>query len=855
MIIQLLAKALFRWDPPRGEVCFRAAVSSACGVALAVASIPEGFPTYTKFLMGILVPTFSFALPSMYFSIGLVFPWFLGVFIMSMINSTMLLAAATVSDGLFVGIFSVYTFSIMGMFFGKVQETTTIANALNALAGSLAVSFRPLVQDGFSSTLQAQDAQDNSSSQGSFFDVAKTALALACLERDLPEDCWTDSLQFPNSTFPVVIPDDQSEMFGSRTVYVTPSEQGITVDAEGGLWIVGGLWSWQGLDNPFAMYRNLIIMLCWCVVCWIVAVLIPNITSARSLLSKILVPGALTEATVTDKAEQQNTVMHLWNTLDGSLAKVTIYEPRLLRAPLQALWPQLQDLIVKTRSVMDASFLRVAHSQDPQILKESDAIIKECATVLMQNKSEDRKTFREKQAPTKVVIANIDNEIQYLYNKCVDLRDATLSWLNAVEYPPRTPLKEALKNIAAPFIGMVAVQAPPLQRIFTLVSLVFRPHKWNVRGILWASKASVGFAALMCMQVYWPAWANFAIQTGVTDGGTVFSGWVFYAYAFAWRPTVEGTFKKGCQRILGILLGGFMGWLGVIVCSGSNADDAEPNPYGLVVWITAFTAIGAYFGIDKGPAAHFGMSNDHGYVAAYYVETLTIIPMEVFIGAGHNNDVTANRVTTCVVGVVMAMAIQLIPPHVRAGDTKYIQGYLTGLKKELSSVLQTMLSEDYEKLKAKGFRSELSEYVIQSRKDTLRLLKDANQLKAVDNVIPYFKINEGISPLLGEMAITESLMADLLEMAVDFLAEEPELLSGESARAELGSMLEGNTEPDIEGNDAQEDDDAKQEAVVVEDGGARCGRESICLGLASTINARLKEHEDKLNSLFEIEAS
>ena len=886
MIIQRLAKLLLPWDPPRGEVCLRVAVSSAFGVSLAVATIPWGFPKSTTFLMGVLVPVFSIAFPTLYFSILLIFPWLVCVFIIGMVFSTMLLAAATVSDGLFVGIFSVFTFMIMGMFFGDVQETTTIANFINAIAGAVAVTLRPLVQDGFSITMPAKDTQ------GDFFDLARLALEQACLANGQPEDCWTDSLP-PDSTFSVTIPEDQSTMFGGRTVYVTPSDEGITVEAEGGLWIVGGLWSWKGIDNPFAFYRNFMIMLCWCAVCWTVAILVPTMTTGRSALSQMLVPAALMKATVADKAEEQTTDAHLWNTLDGSLAKVTIFEPRLLRAPLQALWPQLQDLIVKTRSVMDGSFLRVAHSQDPTVLKESDDIIKDCATALMQNSSKDRKTFLEKQAPTKVVI---DNETQYLYNKCVDLRDATMSWFDALDHPPKTPPKEALKNVAAPAIGMVLMEVPLLQRMVKLGTLMFRPQKWNIRGILWAMKASFGFAALMCMQVYWDKWANFAIETGITDAGTVFSGWVFYAYAFAWRPTVEGTFKKGVQRTFGVLLGGFLGWLGVIVCSGfTNDDDADPNPYGLVVWITVFTVIGAYYGVEKGMAAHFGMNKDHGYVVAYYLETLTLIPMEVYIGAGHNNDVTANRIASCVVGVLMAIILTLIPPHVNAGDPKHIRGYLVSLKNEWKHVLQTMLSEDYKKLEAKEFPGELSEDLIKCRKDTLRVLKDADQFKPVDKVIPYFKINEGFKPLLGEMAITESLMADLLEMSVDFLAEEPKLISGGAARAELGIMLEGNTKTDVEGgsdtlntqedntkekavveahedapeekavegNDAQEDAPKEQtvggdyaqeegntkEKMVVEGGGARCGRVSICVGLAGAISARLKEHEDKLEIL------
>ena len=96
MIVQRLAKVLLPWDPPRGEVLLRIAVSSACGISLAVASIPWGFPPSITFLMGVLVPVFSIAFPTLYFSILLIFPWFVCVFIMGMIFSTMLLAAATV---------------------------------------------------------------------------------------------------------------------------------------------------------------------------------------------------------------------------------------------------------------------------------------------------------------------------------------------------------------------------------------------------------------------------------------------------------------------------------------------------------------------------------------------------------------------------------------------------------------------------------------------------------------------------------------------------------------------------------------------------------------------------------------
>lgn len=102
------------------------------------------------------------------------------------------------------------------------------------------------------------------------------------------------------------------------------------------------------------------------------------------------------------------------------------------------------------------------------------------------------------------------------------------------------------------------------------------------------------------------------------------------AYAFAWRPTHEGTVKKGIQRILGTALGGFFGWLSVIVCSWSYDDDAEINPYGLIAWLTIITMLCTYFwSLPSGVAAHFGQDKDHGYVAMYFTMTQALIALEV----------------------------------------------------------------------------------------------------------------------------------------------------------------------------------------------------------------------------------
>jgi hypothetical protein len=214
-MLQYMAKHLWPWDPPRGEVCLRVAVSVFCGVSLSVASI-NVVPSSVSLLLGILVPTFSFAVPAVYFSVGLVFPFLTGASILAFVAATMLLAAATVSDVLFVFIFVAYTFLIMEFNFGKDYALPAkAANAIAAITGSLAITFRTLVQDVFSVTLPTPDTE------GDYYHLVKVALTQTCLERDLPEDCWSDSL--PVSTFPVTILDDSSDMFGGSSHRITTS--------------------------------------------------------------------------------------------------------------------------------------------------------------------------------------------------------------------------------------------------------------------------------------------------------------------------------------------------------------------------------------------------------------------------------------------------------------------------------------------------------------------------------------------------------------------------------------------------------------------------------------------------------
>ena len=129
--------------------------------------------------------------------------------------------------------------------------------------------------------------------------------------------------------------------------------------------------------------------------------------------------------------------------------------------------------------------------------------------------------------------------------------------------------------------------------------ILIRPY-YDLPKFIWTLKFAVGFTALVCMQLYWPAFANLELKTQDEILGPHFSGWYLIAYAFSTTSTVEGTWKKGTLRLLGTCGGGFCGWLAVKACGDDNA-------IGLGVWWTIANTIIAYVSLPTGFRSRFGI--------------------------------------------------------------------------------------------------------------------------------------------------------------------------------------------------------------------------------------------------------
>ena len=234
-----------------------------------------------------------------------------------------------------------------------------------------------------------------------------------------------------------------------------------------------------------------------------------------------------------------------------------------------------------------------------------------------------------------------------------------------------------------------------------------------------------------------------------------------FAYAYAYRPSHEGTVKKGIQRILGTCLGGFSGWLAIIVCSGSYDDNAEINPYGLVAWLTIFTMLSGYFyTLGSGVSAHFGKDKDHGYVGMYFSVTQALIALEVFQGSGDKNGLTLNRIVATITGVMMAILISFLPPHANGRDPKYTREYLNAVHDAYFLLLRTFADESKSsEITSDDFKKSLLATADSKRDYAMFLLNDADMLQ----VLPFMKVNPKLRPLLDNIGVTEASVQHLLD--------------------------------------------------------------------------------------------
>jgi hypothetical protein len=623
--------------------------------------------------------------------------------------STMLLAAAAVSKGCFLGVYAVYTLLMTALYFGEAYTfTSSLANAFIAFGGLIGVSSIPLIE-------------------------------------------------------------------------------------QGGLSAVAEMWTMKGTTNQFAVWRNLLIAVCWGLACVFLGIIIPPWRTSRKMITQGLFPFIFKQvSTVLSGEDVDLQVLAKSKTAlkKGKVAMTTIFEPLIFRLgvnlvdPLKTIAVECDELIFKSALVLKwkKGLTEAPNELENLVLDDTSKLLETCGNALMSNDPEHLNKLRDfvndKAFDHMAEVGSPGNSVEatrpelsnsyYIYEQANRVRVSVLSYLRAlntgitVTNNSTFHSKTALLYFVVPLI--------PEIRMVTFCKTIFHPNKWNLSSIMWSLELSAGFVALISMSLYWDEYSDFRIVPSDSYVGPVYSGWQLCAYAYAYCPSHEGTVKKGMQRIIGTCLGGLLAWLGIIVCSGSYNDNSEINPYGLVAWLTIFTMLCGYFySLGSGVSAHFGKDKDHGYVGTYFTATQALIALDVYLGKGDKNGLTLNRIVATITGVMMAILISFLPPHVNGRDPKHTREYLNAVNDAYLLLLRTFADESKSsEISSDVFQKSLLVTAEKKKGFAVFMLNDADMLQ----VLPFLKVNPKLRPLLDGIAVAEASVQHLLDGFADIISKD-----------------------------------------------------------------------------------
>jgi hypothetical protein len=709
-----------------------------------------------------------------------------------------------------------------------------------------------LVQDGILVTVDADQLSEA-------LDYVRAALMVVCQSNDQPPNCWEDQLPIVDGSLQITLPEAAGD-FAGQTAFISVTNSTVTVDINGGLWLVSGFWTWSGLDNDLAIYRNLLIAICWVFACVAVGILIPPFRTARKAIVRALLPMIISEVATANSMQvysaKKKKLVHLANTISGgAAAMMTIFEPRIFTAPMEYIVPQLKTLMVAIEQAVLQSLLLVAwNEEDPsaettRIIKETSTVLNLCAKSLASNEPEAEESLRRIKAEMIHEMRDpvLEGPSKHVSHRIEDVLDATLAWLDAFNHPKKHSLcsKEGLQNLAKNYVPWVLVPLIPFKRMAVIPTLPFHPKNWDWRAIIWSLEFTLGFVALFSATVYWDKYSDFAIETNRGTGSASFSGWQLLGYAYGSKPTYEGTLKKGSQRAFGTVCGGFLGWLAIIVCSWSYDDDAEINLYGLTVWLSVSCLIVAYFSVDPGPAAIMGAGYDHGIAGLYFLMTEVLVALEVYTGSGDKNPILVNRIVATVAGVAMAMLVAATPPFVKGGDPKHAVACWTSMKEDFLDLLRTLLEEDdCSRIVGEDYTTVFLQDAMAKRALAMFFVKDAARFK----ILPFCRVDERLEPLVEDLFISESLIRGLLLVAGDIVAEDKVAALREGREGSvLKKILSSYSDAVTTSSENEKGPWFRMESVGEESVENR--KMSLFLSMADTISRKLRRENTALGNI------
>ena len=786
------------------EVVLRICLSTLLSSSLSIAKLPNAIPPNLKSLIGTLTPFLSLQLPHFSCLVGATILPAVGYSLVGMVGSTLLLAASTVSNGLYVAIFALWALYCKTFYYGDASTKAfggMMSHALILIGALISLSYYENIQNGIGVQLDVMELNINGSGEIDDSDIwSQTAFDLLqtndiCSAEDVSSNVCigrlTATLSPPGESYLI----ESDNIFRGQMATISCEDDAIcTITLPGGLWLVRGLWVWTGLQNPYALVSNFFIIMCYFLLCLYAGVLMPPIRTVRKMYSRGALPAAIADCVALIEANEEqgmngeseggidNTsstlkikvVNHAADNSTGGKAVFTAFELRLLSNPLECTWPELRDV---AKSISDLALFALTTEirgklesqespQDKEKVRGYIKMLKASSTALKSGIID--KDFQESDT-----IPESDEEENQNNNNKKDsyfvrrfcrlangLKANTASWVEAMNNPRYTGLKDVCKTYA-PWIAPTAFL---FKSLFWNLLLPFMPSRYNLRTTLVAVKVCVGAIILFILEVYVTDYKNFSIGSSASNDEAgafsmtstvpnVYSGWNITAYLFACRPTTESGWKKGFFRVAGTVVGGFFGWLGIIVCSGSYDAMAISNPSALVAWLTIITGIAASFSIPSGLAAFWGMDPHIGMFGRYVVLVQSLVIITVYTGPpGERDEIVVNRIIATATGAIMAMFIALIPPQVRGSDKEPMFGLLelveTSFKQGLRLTIENEWNEEIG-VQLDTLSEEFMNEFLQTKQKIKALLDDASKL----NGAPFLRVDKRMMDALQSLTV------------------------------------------------------------------------------------------------------
>lgn len=567
-------QSLLHCDDYQVEALARISVACLASYILAIAHFPQQLvPSNLSFFTAMFGVVNALALPKVLFAIPLAIPMMLSLFVWEVMIITLVLAAGTVSKGLMVAVFALFSILVQSILLSKYKLLGKITiGFILGLVALFSLSYRPLVQDGIVLPLFSAPS---SSSYGTLVTTV------------LPQEFCSVSGWFPwnecnaanvqdalsrldladASDWTVVLPPAAGAAAGQVVTFSiqttstkTASPPQVVASLPGGIWVVRAMWTERGTNNPLAFFSNLLIAACWSIAVLIAVILIPPVRTLRRLLSQTIVPHILRDLslllaragrdeeankmTVALEEKRERHLIALYNKIDLPKAKMLRYEPAWCTAAswvdlvpyLANLLEAVQHVLMSCLSVTSLLVDKIAlHDEnEPPVVSVADwqersDFVKKIAIALQLNDVELIDAIPEPQDYLSLAREDDGRSArERTVSRLLDKRYATL--LKAAKEliyvmnrskTKKTTSREKAAFMALTFWNLIKTAFLPLLILKSLSEFPRQP----IRTLLWCTKWSAGMVGLFCMTLYWDAFANFAIHLTDMPIGSVYHGW------------------------------------------------------------------------------------------------------------------------------------------------------------------------------------------------------------------------------------------------------------------------------------------------------------------------------------------